>query len=62
MALAATHALRGYDAVELSAALNLNVRRLTRGLPALTLVSSDAELNTAATAEGLMVEDPASHP
>jgi predicted nucleic acid-binding protein len=62
MTLAETHALRGYDAVQLSAALILNTRRLARGLPALTLVSSDAELNAAATAEGLMVEDPVSHP
>lgn len=62
MTLAETHALRGYDAVQLSAALILNSRRLSRGLPALTLVSSDAELNAAATAEGLMVEDPAAYP
>jgi predicted nucleic acid-binding protein len=62
MILAETHALRGYDAVQLSAALILNSRRLAQGLPALTLVSSDAELNAAATVEGLMVEDPVSHP
>jgi predicted nucleic acid-binding protein len=62
MSLAETHALRGYDAVQLSTALILNLRRLARGLAALTLVSSDAELNAAATVEGLMVEDPASHP
>lgn len=62
MALAETHALRGYDAVQLSAALILNVRRQAQGLPAVTLVSSDTELNAAATAEGLMVEDPAAHP
>jgi uncharacterized protein len=62
MVLAETHALRGYDAVQLSAALILYARRVARGLSALTLVSSDAELNAAATVEGLMVEDPASHP
>ena len=61
MSLAEVHALRGYDAVQLSAALTAHVRRLARGLPALTLVSSDAELNAAAV-EGLRVEDPASHP
>jgi predicted nucleic acid-binding protein len=62
MVLAETHALRGYDAVQLSAALLLNTRRLARGLPAPTLVSSDAELNAAATAEGLIVENPNLHP
>jgi len=62
MTLAETYALRGYDAVQSSAALVLNIRRLARGLPAVTLVSSDTELNVAAMAEGLAVEDPASHP
>jgi uncharacterized protein len=62
MALAETHALRGYDAVQLSAASLLNARRLARGLPALTFVSSDAELNAAAALEGLIVEDPSAHP
>lgn len=62
MALAETHALRGYDAVQLSAVLTLILRRQARWLPALTFVSSDAELNAAAMGEGLVVEDPASHP
>jgi uncharacterized protein len=62
MALAETHALRGYDAVQPSAASLLNARRLARGLPALTFVSSDAELNAAAALEGLIVEDPSAHP
>jgi len=30
--------------------------------PSLTLVSADADLNAAATAEGLAVEDPNTHP
>jgi len=34
---------------------------LTLGLPALTLVSADGELNMAARAEGLIVEDPNMH-
>ena len=62
MALAETHALRGYDAVQLAAALELNTRRLNFGLPAVTLVSADVALNAAAIAEGLTVEDPNSHP
>lgn len=62
MDLAQTHALRGYDAVQLAAALELNALRLARGTSALTLVSADGELNGAATAEGLPVEDPNTHP
>ena len=37
----------------------------SRGMPGLglvTLVSADRDLNTAATAEGLAVEDPTMHP
>ena len=54
--LARRHALRGYDAVQLAAALEIHATD-----PSLTLLSADAELNTAATAEGLSVEDPNSH-
>lgn len=61
MTLAETHALRGYDAVQLAAALEVNARYRALGLP-LTLVSADTELNAAATLEGLAVEDPNSHP
>src|SRR5437763_12105745 len=62
MALAEQHALRGYDAVQLAAALHVQVRRLKRGLTPLTLISADAELNAAAVAEGLPVDDPNAHP
>ena len=55
--LARRHALRGYDAVQLAAALEIHATD-----PSLTLLSADAELNAAATAEGLAVEDPNSHP
>jgi uncharacterized protein len=55
--LADTHALRGYDAVQLAVALDVHARD-----QALVLVSADAELNAAATAEGLRVEDPNTHP
>lgn len=61
MELAEAHALRGYDSVQLAAALEVNVLRLTLGMSALTLVSADSELNAAATAEGLIVDDPNSH-
>ncbi|NOT59076.1 MAG: nucleic acid-binding protein, partial [Acidobacteria bacterium] len=56
------HALRGYDAVQLAAALEENDELMSFGLPALTLVSADAELNKAAQAEGLNVENPNNHP
>lgn len=62
MTLAERHALRGYDAVQLAAALELQTALAASSLPALTMVSADAELNTAATAEGLMVEDPNLYP
>jgi predicted nucleic acid-binding protein len=55
--LARVHALRGYDAVQLAAALEIHALA-----PTLTLLSADAELNAAATAEGLAVDDPNSHP
>jgi predicted nucleic acid-binding protein len=62
MSWAEKYALRGYDAVQLAAALQVNGARRTRGASALTLVSADADLNAAAVAEGLPVEDPNTHP
>ena len=62
MALAETHALRGYDAVQCAVAVALHHARQARGMPVLTLVSADAALNTAAAAEGLRVEDPHAYP
>jgi predicted nucleic acid-binding protein len=62
MTLAETHGLRGYDAVQLAAACEVNAFCAASGLPPLTLVSADSELNTAATGEGLLVEDPNAHP
>jgi predicted nucleic acid-binding protein len=55
--LARSHALRGYDGVQLAAALEIHSRA-----PSLTLLSADAELNAAATAQGLAVDDPNWHP
>ena len=55
--LADAHALRGYDAVQLAAALEVRLQ-----VPLLILVSGDGDLNTAATAEGLPVENPNMHP
>ena len=62
MRLAKTHGLRGYDAIQLAAALTIQTLRATQQLPAMTLVSADSELNAAAMAEGLIVEDPQAHP
>ena len=60
--LAETHALRGYDAVQLSAALEVNAELGALGLSAITLISADSALNAAAAAEGLAVDDPNAHP
>lgn len=62
MSLATKHALRGYDAVQLAAALEANDERIANGLSPLTLVSADTDLNTAAQFEGLNVENPNNHP
>ncbi|MBI3823949.1 MAG: type II toxin-antitoxin system VapC family toxin [Planctomycetes bacterium] len=62
MALAEKHVLRGYDAVQLAAAFELNAILTASGLVALTFVAADAALNAAAVAEGLKSDDPNSHP
>jgi uncharacterized protein len=62
MQLADAHALRAYDAVQLAAAVELSTRWRSAGLGTVTLVSADKELNTAAQAEGLAVDDPNTHP
>ena len=56
------HELRAYDGVQLAAAVELNLVRTSGGLSAATVVSADFDLNAAAQAEGLAVEDPNSHP
>jgi predicted nucleic acid-binding protein len=61
MSLAEKHALRGYDAVHLAAALEANSVGQALGLPALQLISADIELNSAAMSEGLAVDDPNAH-
>jgi uncharacterized protein len=62
MTLAETYALRGYDAIQLASALEVNAEHLAQGGSAITLVSADGALNIAAMAEGLTVEDPNLHP
>jgi hypothetical protein len=62
VAIAETHGLRAYDAVQLATALKLQAVRSQSAMPPLTLVSADAELSAAARAEGLAIEDPNAHP
>ena len=53
--------LRGYDAVQVATALVVNEQYLVAGLPALTLVSADNDVNAAPQAEGLAAENPNTH-
>ncbi len=57
MKLADKHELRAYDAVQLAAAVALS----QFGQGGVVLLSADRELNAAATAEGLTVDDPTTH-
>ena len=60
--IAIKHGLRGYDAVQIAAALQVRAERLALGASAPALISADTELNAAAFAEGLAVENPNNHP
>lgn len=62
MRLGNTHSLRAYDAVQLAVALEVDRSHRAGGHNPITLVSADQELNNAAMAEGLTVEDPTTHP
>jgi predicted nucleic acid-binding protein len=55
--MARKHALRGYDAVQLAAALEVQSFE-----PSLVFVSADRDLNAGAMAEGLPLENPNDHP
>jgi uncharacterized protein len=59
--LADTHALRGSDALQLAVALEVHQQCQSTGV-SLTVISADTELNAAALAEGLTVDDPNNHP
>jgi uncharacterized protein len=56
------HPLCAYDSVQLASALIANMRLTGSGLAPLIFVSADTRLLTAATAEGLAVDDPNVHP
>ena len=62
MQAARKHQLRAYDAVQLAVALEVQRLQQDAGLGPVTLVSADRDLNTAATAEEMAVDDPTMHP
>lgn len=62
MTLAKDYSLRGYDAVQLAAALQIHRRRKSLNLSPLIFVSADNNLNAAASAESLAVENPNNYP
>ena len=61
LALSEKHALRGYDSVQLAAALELHTLRAQLSLPPITFISADDALNAVARAEGLSVDNPNHH-
>ena len=62
MKLARSHALRGYDAVQLASAIEVHQARVAASASPLTIISADDPLNAAALAEGLLVDNPNNHP
>jgi predicted nucleic acid-binding protein len=62
VSLLQAHVLRGYDAVQLAAVLEVNLDRLALGLSPVLFICADSSLNAAAVAEGLAVDDPNAHP
>jgi uncharacterized protein len=62
MVLSETYGLRGYDAIQLAAGRAVNTLCIANGLPLITFVSADNELNVAVISEGLMIKNPNSHP
>ncbi|ACC79175.1 type II toxin-antitoxin system VapC family toxin [Nostoc punctiforme] len=59
--LSETYGLRGYDAIQLAVGRAVNSICIANGLPSITFVSADNELNAAVGSEGLMIENPNSH-
>ena len=55
------HRLRAYDAVQLAVALDVHRLQHAARLGPITLISADQDLNIAAAAEGLAVDDPNTH-
>lgn len=61
VALTQTHRLRGYDAVQLAAAVIVYAQYEAAGLPGFTLLAADDAINVAARNEGLIAENPNAH-
>ncbi len=59
--MALRHGLRGFDAVQLATAIEVEKQRSFLGASPLTFVSADNHLNLAAESEKLNVEDPSLH-
>ncbi len=62
MTMARKHGLRAYDAVQLTAMIEASRFHHAAGSGLVTMISADHELNNAAIAEGLTVDDPNLHP
>lgn len=62
MDLVERHGLRGFDAIHLACALAVRDWLAARSAGPLTFLSADANLNAAAEAEGLLVDNPNTHP
>lgn len=60
--LAEKHGLRAYDALQLAAAIEIHNQRVAAKVSPLLLISANGALNTAAFAEGLLVDNPNNHP
>jgi hypothetical protein len=61
MLLARSHGLRADDAVQLSAAMDIQRDHQQAGLAPVALVSADRDLNAAAVDEDMAVDNPNSH-
>ena len=61
MDLAERHGLRGYDAIQMACALATHDELAVTGAGPLTFLSADIDLNAAASAEGLVVDNPNNH-
>jgi hypothetical protein len=62
IAEAEKHGLRGYDATQLASAFVVHAELLAIGVSTLVFLSADGELNDAAQAEQLLVQNPNNHP
>ncbi|MGI8638670.1 MAG: type II toxin-antitoxin system VapC family toxin [Pyrinomonadaceae bacterium] len=61
MQIANKYELRGYDAVQLASAIEANRLRQINGLLSIIFISADSNLNSAAQAEGMAVDNPNNH-